>query len=658
MTLRLKTMLILVATVVISLGGSGLFFLQHFEQAFRASVSASLDSIAHENANRLADYLQLQHRIISHIGMLLPTGALELEDYQWVEAYLKNNSRDFSFFADGFFVLDEKGLLRAEFPVHAELFGNDYSQRPYFQQTMADRQGLISAPYRFAETGQAVLTFTVYLTSAQNTPLGLLAGSVSLLTDPDLNEIRNRRIGETGYLYVFDKSRLMILHPDENRMLTRDVPVGVNQMFDAAIDGFAGVAETVNSKGVAMYVAFHPVPDTDWIVAAQQPVAEALQPLVASRQPLILLIVFGSIVAAMLGMLMVHRSMRGLLKLEAVTAQLAIPDEHNQQIEAALQVETEKLAEFTGHREFGALAVTIRELYSRLGLALASTRSLAKQLEATNQQLKASQSQILHQEKMASIGQLAAGVAHEINNPMGFVTSNLNSLGRHQEKLCSYQKRLEDWLKQLGDVEILAQMRAERKRLKIEYLQQDISDLLVESTDGVERVRQIVQNLKSFSRVDQTEYCASDIHECLESTLAIAWNEIKYKATVEKDFGQLPPVPCYPQQLNQVFLNILVNAAQAIEEKGAIRIRTWQQGDWAKIAISDNGAGIPEAIRHRIFEPFFTTKAVGKGTGLGMSISYEIIKKHQGDIKIESSAGQGTTFTIELPLQREGTYNG
>ena len=131
-------------------------------------------------------------------------------------------------------------------------------------------------------------------------------------------------------------------------------------------------------------------------------------------------------------------------------------------------------------------------------------------------------------------------------------------------------------------------------------------------------------------------------------------NEIKYKATVEKDFGELPLLPCYPQQLNQVFLNILVNAAQAIEGKGEIKIKTWTENKNVVITISDNGPGIPEEIREKIFEPFFTTKDVGEGTGLGMSISYDIIKEHRGQIKVASEAGQGTTFTIELPLDREG----
>ncbi len=654
MTLRLKTMLILVVTVVVSLGGSGLFFLQYFENAFRTSVFETLNSVAHENAKTLSDYLRQQEAMLQHIGTMLPSDALGIKDYLWIESYLEDHGRDFNSFENGFFVLDEKGVLRSDHPAHPEKRGKNYSFRPYFQQTMGERRGVISVPYRSSRTGKVVITFTAYLISRDNRPLGLLGGSIRLLEDPDLKQIRTQKIGETGYLYVFNKSRMMILHPDEKRILTRDVPLGANLMFDAAIEGFEGAAETVNSKGVAMFVAFHPVAGTDWIVAAQQPVAEALAPLAESQRPLTLFIVFGSIFAAAFGMIMVHRSMRGLVMLETVTAQLAIPDENDQQIEASLQAETEKLAKLSEHVEFGSLAITISELYSRLGLALAKTRKMANELDGTYQQLKATQSQILQQEKMASVGQLAAGVAHEINNPMGFISSNLSSLGRYQAKLTTYQKQLEDWIEQQADAETQAQMQAVRKKLKINYVLEDIQDLIAESTEGAERVREIVQNLKSFSRVDQTSFSEVDINECLESTLAIAWNEIKYKATVEKDFGQIPPLSCFPQQLNQVFLNILVNAAQAIEKNGVIRIHTWQEGGWLKVAISDNGSGIPEALRSRIFEPFFTTKEVGQGTGLGMSISYEIIKAHHGDIEIESSEGHGTTFTIRLPLQREG----
>jgi two-component system NtrC family sensor kinase len=250
---------------------------------------------------------------------------------------------------------------------------------------------------------------------------------------------------------------------------------------------------------------------------------------------------------------------------------------------------------------------------------------------------------------MASIGQLAAGVAHEINNPMGFISSNLGTLGKYVERLQTFMESQGAALSSLS-TETADRLAIERKKLKIDYLLDDIPKLLAESADGAGRVRTIVQNLKSFSRVDEAELKESDLNDCLDSTITIAWNELKYKCTVVKEFGEIPPVKCYPQQLNQVFLNLLVNGAHAIEKQGTITVRTWHEGEEVCIAVSDTGCGIPEEVRNRIFEPFFTTKEVGKGTGLGLSISYDIVKKHGGSIELQSVVGEGTTFTVHLPL--------
>jgi len=274
------------------------------------------------------------------------------------------------------------------------------------------------------------------------------------------------------------------------------------------------------------------------------------------------------------------------------------------------------------------------------------------ELAQAYQQLKTSQSQILQQEKMASIGQLAAGVAHEINNPMGFITSNLQTFGKYLDRLNLFVTEQKLLLTEKFTAEELAPLQEQQKKLKIDYVFDDGRELLEESLDGAERVKAIVQNLKSFSRVDQAELSEINLNDCLESTLNIAWNELKYKTTLEKELGELAPLRCHPQQLNQVFLNILVNAAHAIEKQGVVRVRTWQDETNQYAAISDDGSGIPEEIQQKIFEPFFTTKDVGKGTGLGMSISYDIIKQHGGRIELESELGVGTTFTIVLP--REG----
>ena len=280
---------------------------------------------------------------------------------------------------------------------------------------------------------------------------------------------------------------------------------------------------------------------------------------------------------------------------------------------------------------------------------LTDKRQISQELEQAYENLKSSQVKVLQTEKMASIGQLAAGVAHEINNPIGFVKSNLSTFSKYVERLNLFLEKLDDWCKSLPDSSEQAALSALRKELKVDFILEDTAQLLEESREGIERVRKIVQDLKSFSRIDEAALKLADLNECLESTLNIVWNELKYKATVEKDLASLPEMLCNPQQINQVLLNLLINAGQAIEKQGAIRIRTWHAGGRNCIAISDSGGGIAEENLGRLFDPFFTTKDVGQGTGLGLSISYDIVSNHGGEILVDSRVGQGTTFTVCLP---------
>ncbi|MBI4681675.1 MAG: PAS domain S-box protein [Nitrospirae bacterium] len=277
----------------------------------------------------------------------------------------------------------------------------------------------------------------------------------------------------------------------------------------------------------------------------------------------------------------------------------------------------------------------------------------SRELENAYSELKNTQAQILQREKMASIGQLAAGVAHEINNPTGFILSNLGTLGKYVNKLTEYIQAQSLALESMKADELTAGLKETRKKLKLDYVIEDVGQLIKESIEGGERIKKIVQNLKTFSRVDQAEYKAADINECIESTLNIVWNELKYKTTVEKEYGALPLAKCYPQQLNQIFMNLLVNAAQSIEKQGVIKIKTWNGDGTINILISDTGSGIPEDKLGKIFEPFYTTKPVGQGTGLGLSIVYDIVKKHKGDIRVESKVGSGTVFTIKIPVAEE-----
>jgi two-component system NtrC family sensor kinase len=272
-------------------------------------------------------------------------------------------------------------------------------------------------------------------------------------------------------------------------------------------------------------------------------------------------------------------------------------------------------------------------------------------LSALNDKLTQAHEQLVQSEKLASIGLLAAGVAHEINNPVGFVLSNFGSLDKYVSQLLelidAYQ-RTEPTLAP----ELAREMDALRERIELPYLREDLSALMQETKDGIDRIRRIVQDLKNFSHVDDAhDWQLVNLHEGIESTLNIVNNEIKYKADVIKAFGDMAPVQCVPSEINQVIMNLTVNAAHAIgAERGRITIRTGQDGDAAWFEVEDTGCGIAPENLKRVFDPFFTTKPVGKGTGLGLSLSYGIVKKHHGQITIKSEIGKGTIFRVTLPV--------
>jgi len=252
---------------------------------------------------------------------------------------------------------------------------------------------------------------------------------------------------------------------------------------------------------------------------------------------------------------------------------------------------------------------------------------------------------------MASIGQLAAGIAHEINNPIGFISSNLGSLDRYLSKITEFIGVQSETIMRLHPQKAVMEELAERRnQLKVDYIILDIKDLIKESLDGAERVNKIVQDMKSFSRINEKEDNLADINAGLDSTINIVWNELKYKAVLIKDYGDIPMTKCNQGQINQIFMNLLINAAHAIEKNGEIAVKTWSSDGSIFVSISDTGSGIPDDVKNRIFEPFFTTKEVGKGTGLGLSIAYDIIKKHNGHINVDSKAGEGTTFTLSIPI--------
>jgi signal transduction histidine kinase len=322
--------------------------------------------------------------------------------------------------------------------------------------------------------------------------------------------------------------------------------------------------------------------------------------------------------------------------------------------EAALmkaQIEIEQVVE---HRtaQLADVNAMLKQDVERREIAERELKNRNIELSALNAQLSTAQEHLLQSDKLASIGLLAAGVAHEINNPIGYIFSNFSMLENYLEKLFAMMGAYEAAMGQENTPDSMQSLKSLHAEMEISFLKEDIPQLMEESKEGIVRVRKIVQDLKDFSHVDANpQWQLANLNRGIDSTLNVVNNEVKYKADVVKEYGDIPDIQCLPSQINQVVMNLVVNAAHAMEHKrGTITLRTGIGPSSVWLEVEDTGSGIPKEALSRIFDPFFTTKPVGKGTGLGLSLSYGIIQKHHGHIEVESEIGVGTTFRITLPL--------
>lgn len=290
--------------------------------------------------------------------------------------------------------------------------------------------------------------------------------------------------------------------------------------------------------------------------------------------------------------------------------------------------------------EIGLLTTSFNKMSKRVAEAKEELERKIRELEDINHQLQETQAQLVHTSKMVGLGQLVAGVAHELNNPISFVYSNMSYLKDYSQKL---QRVIETAEKSPSS------LAAVKDEVEFDYIMKDLPKLISSCEEGARRVRDIVVGLRNFSRLDEVQIKDVDINEGILNTLDLLSGEFKNKIEIHKDLNRVPPLRCYPSQLNQVFMNLLTNASQAIESAGNIWVKVFDDESSIYVSIKDDGKGIPKKIYEKIFDPFFTTKPVGQGTGLGLSISYGIVKKHGGDIRVESEEGVGSTFTISLP---------
>lgn len=343
-------------------------------------------------------------------------------------------------------------------------------------------------------------------------------------------------------------------------------------------------------------------------------------------------------------------SFHGMLTGGVSRSKRAYYDEITEQLIPSFMVFTQQMSAMLQNFEAKRfLDLKVQERTAQVMQQKAEIEVINKELRKTLDDLKQAQSQLVQSEKMASLGQLVAGIAHEINNPVNFISAGVDSLSTNLEEI---RQVLEIYHKitAANVTEKLKEIEELKQRVEYKEAIREINKLIESIRNGTKRTTEIVKGLRTFSRLDEDVLKMADIHEGIDSTLILLHNKYKNRIEIVKNYGNLPQVECYPGQLNQVFMNILSNAVDAMDDKGTITISTSLTGDKLKISIKDSGQGIPENLKEKIFDPFFTTKGVGKGTGLGLSISQSIIEKHNGSILVESEKGRGTEFIIMIPI--------
>lgn len=384
MTLRSKTVLLMALLVALAVAASGFFSLSLFQQSLRRSILQGAESLARSNAEVIDRYLDEALLDAEAMAAQLPRPLLQNRDIAGLESFLQQIGKHFPKFENGLFILTPQGDLLADYPVHSELHGKNFAFREYYQRAVQERRAIIGKPYVSARTGLLVLTFTAPLWGQDQELLGLFNCSVQLASPRALGGIAKRRLGDTGYLYVYDSSRLMILHPQEQRIGKRDVPVGSNILYDRALQGFEGAGETVNSRGVTMLAAFTRIENHDWVVAAQQTAAEAFAPLRQAQLKVFWVLLASVAMAAAIGVLAVRRVTMPLIRLQEAAQRLSFD---NREVASPAGGDPgeilAKLERTHAGGEIGGLARTLREQHKQLGNSLGALRDAAKVWEQT-----------------------------------------------------------------------------------------------------------------------------------------------------------------------------------------------------------------------------------------------------------------------------------
>jgi len=649
------------------------------ESSLREQITNGLNAIATRQANQISNYLSTQTRTVTALSrspdliaatlglaqsfrqfggaasehkktdsLLRPTLVGYQQSFQYANLLLVSTTGEVVFSAKptrefgtnlntGEFKATElaKVVSRAAVILQTEI--SDFAS----QSGMSEPSAFLAAPIT-----QGGKTFGVLVAQIDNSEINKVVNDYTGLG----------RTGETVLVSRFGNEAVFTTNtrnsPDAAFKKKIEIGSSIAPAIQEAVQGRGGDGTITDYRGIEALAVWSYVPALRSGLVVKIDTAEAFEPI-ARLRTILIVIISATLVLVVIGAITVARSLtKPVLKLTEVTKKIAAGD-LDQKIEIPDENEIGELA-----NSFNKMTLSLKKSQADLQ---EYNRTLEQRVEERTKELKESQAQLIQSEKMAALGQMVAGVAHEVNTPLGFVRNNIVLMSRKKTKISEVLQKQQALVSLLttGDLEQAEQaiMDAAMSLDEVERKEilKDIDSLVSDSLGGLERIQELVVSLKNFSRLDEAAFKLTDVNEGIESTLVIATNVLKTKVDVVKNLTPNFIIECYPSQLNQVFLNLFINAAQAIETKGTLTITTKfdeRDRNWAIITVADTGKGIPPNIINRIFEPFFTTKAVGQGTGLGLSIVYKIIEKHNGSISVQSTVGKGTEFTIRIPVRQ------